>query len=163
MKIREIILDTIINTTLFEMADERNKVIQFVRSKVDPLILHLVKIYMFGPESGSYDYWCREINGKYLIPIKLAKCKHNNKPLDKDTLKKILFDVPLGHTNTAQEWMEIVLHEEDDRGLKYDSLKIYQPDGSIIHKQIESTLESVCITISNGDFRSVKNYIDFSL
>lgn len=152
-------MDGIIRTSLFEMANDRATVIQGVHNLTPNIILHLVKIFMFGKQTPTYNHWCSEINAA-LRKIQLNKLKGSNKPLNREKLYQIMFDGPLGHTSTAEEWMSVVWDEQDNRGkYKYRKLPIHQPNGTIIHKYLQNTLDMITYDIANQKFKDVKQYL----
>ena len=159
MKLSEIILDGIIRTSLFEMANDRAIIIQGVHNLTPNIILHLVKILMFGEECVSVNHWCSEINAA-LRKIQLNKLKGSHKPLNSEKLYDIMFIGPLGHTSTAEEWMSVVWDEQDSKGkFKYRKLPIQQPSGTIIHGALEKIISKVSVDISKQAFKDIRNYL----
>lgn len=159
MRFKEMITDLFIRTSMFEMANDRATVTQQTHNLTPNIIAHLVKILMFGKDCRSYHHWCSEVNAP-LRRIQLNKLKGSNKPLGHNKLFEILFEGPLGHTNTAEEWMSLVWDEKDNQGeYKYRSLPIVQPNGVIIHGELRSILDKLSIDISNQIFRDIVNYI----
>jgi hypothetical protein len=159
MRIKEIILDAIIRTSIFEMANDKATVIHQTHSLTPVIISHLVKIFMFGKESRAFNHWCSEINAQ-LRRIQLNKLKSSKKPLTKEKLYDIMFDGPLGHTSTVEEWISMIWDERDNTGkYKYHRLPILQPNGVIIHRDIQRVLDKVTTDISNQIFKDIRNYL----
>lgn len=159
MRVKEILLDVLINTKLFEMANDRATVVSQTHNLTPTVISHLAKCLMFGKECRSYHHWCSEINAA-LRKIQLNKLKGTNKPLNREKLYNIMFNGPLGHTQSADEWMSMVWDEKGPDGeYEYRSLPIVQHSGVIIHKEIERIIDQVTYDISNTSFKDISLYL----
>ena len=153
MRIREIFLDFLNETALFEMAFERKIAIQKARNLQNQIIRHIIKVYMYD-KSEYVNHWCKEINGS-LWDIQDNWVKGTKMPLDRDTLFKILFSEPVDSIDEVQHKMNRIYKE-------YPTLQINEPDASSIHKNIYTVIDLVCGDISNNNFNDIKDYLGFS-
>ena len=150
MKIREIFLDFLNETALFEMAFERKIAIQKARNLQNQIIRHIIKVNMYN-NSEHVNHWCKEING-WLWDIQDNWIKGTNKPLDRDTLFKILCSEPAGSINEVQ-------HKMNRNYREYPTLQIDEPDSSSIHKNIYTVIDLVCNDIADNNFKDIKDYL----
>ena len=149
MKIREIFLDFLNKTALFEMAFERKIAIQKARNLQNQIIRHIVKVNMYN-KSGYINHWCKKING-WLWDIQDNWVKGTNMPLDRVTLFKILFSEPAGSIAEVQHKMNRIYRE-------YPTLQIDEPDPGSIHKNIYTVINLVCDDIAGNNFKDIKDY-----
>ena len=150
MRIREILLDYIGETKLFEMAFERKIAINKARNLQNQISRHLIKLFMF-QDSEYVNHWSNELN-TWLNDIQDNIIKGTHRPLDTRTLMKILFVEPMESVDEVQNLMNRVYRE-------YKTLKIDQPDAGIVHKNIHAIAEYICDDITNSKFEDVKNYL----
>jgi hypothetical protein len=149
MKIRDLIIDRLSETAIFEMAFRRKIAIDKARSLQNQIARHLIKLEMYA-SSSQINHWRTELNG-WLHDIQDNELKHTGKPLDKETLFNILFDEPLGAISDVQSKMNKI-HRE------YQNFPLDQPDAATINKNLYSVLFAICLDISNSNFQDVKNY-----
>jgi hypothetical protein len=151
MRIREIILDTIIGSRLFEMAFNRKQAIDTARSYSYEIDLHLLKILMY-EQVRDYDHWCTEVD-TLLNRVQRTKLKHNKKPLDFDTLYKILWE---GYLESPDEVKDLMSDIDKEYSKSY---KLINYDYLEIHKKIQNVLLSVCEDISSSTLKDIRDYL----
>lgn len=95
MKLKDLFLNWVINTPLFEMAFERKVLINKVRNLQDALSEHLIKLLALNmPE--NVNHWQQEING-YLDLLQRYKLRgRKGRTLSGPEFKEILWNEPLG-------------------------------------------------------------------
>jgi hypothetical protein len=150
MRLREVVLDYIAETKLFEMAFERKVAVNKSRHLQNQISRHLVKVYMY-QDSEYVNHWCNELN-TWLNDIQDNIVRGNNRPLDFDTLMKILLIEPMESVAEVQNLMNRVYRE-------YKDLKIDQPDAAVVHKNIHLIVPKICDTISNSRFQDIQTLL----
>lgn len=151
MQLREILLDAIINTKLFEMATERSDALKLVLS-LSPLIdEHVLKIVMY-PDASANNHWRTEANG-WLRAIQRIKTRHNKKRLDAQTLLTYLWKNNFETIEEVNEWMSDI--DEDYR----HRCKMVRHDPAENHKILLDIFTNVCFDISKGTFKSIGDYV----
>jgi hypothetical protein len=151
MRIKEIVLDAIIGTRLFEMAFNRKQAIDVVQSRSYEIDLHLLKILMY-ERVRDYDHWCTEINS-WLLRIQRTRLKHNKKSLDFSTLYKTIWE---GYLETPNEVRDLMSDIDEKYSTSY---KLINYDYFEIHKKIQDILYNVCNDISIEKFKDIRNYL----
>jgi hypothetical protein len=150
MRLREVVLDYLSETKLFEMAFERKVAVNKARNLQNQISRHLIKVYMYR-DSEYVNHWCNELN-TWLNDIQDNIIRGTKRPLDFDTLMKILFVEPLESIAEVQNLMNRV-HRE------YKDLKIDQPDAGVVHKNIYLIVQKICDTISNSRFQDIQTLL----
>ena len=148
MKIKEILVRSLMNTKLFEMAYERKQAINILVGIQDHIAEHLVKLFMYSGDR-NVSHWKSEVDGA-LRRINRMRLKSSNDYLDKSTLFDYLFTQPVGTIDDVQVYMNDISRSKDYRGLRID-----QPDAREIHKQILFLMDDVTDELSTGTFRSI--------
>jgi hypothetical protein len=150
MRLREVVLDYLSETKLFEMAFERKVAVNKARNLQNQISRHLIKVYMYR-DSEYVNHWCNELN-TWLNDIQDNIIRGTKRPLDFDTLMKILFVEPLESIAEVQNLMNRV-HRE------YKDLEIDQPDAAVVHKNIYLIVQKICDTISSGRFQDIQTLL----
>jgi hypothetical protein len=150
MRIKKIILDYLSETKLFEMAFERKIATTKARSLQNQIARHIIKVCMYS-KSKYMEHWCDEINA-WLNDIQDTELKGTGKPLDMDTLMKILFEEPMETINEVQRKMNKIYRI-------YPTLSIDEPDAGIVHNHIYMIMKSACVDIANDRFTSINRYL----
>jgi hypothetical protein len=150
MRIRDIILDVIIGTRLFEMAFKRKNAIDKVRAYQSTLISHLIKILIF-EKSENRNHWCNEVNS-YLDGIQDIKLKGTNQPLESSMLFELMFNEPIGHLSTVDKMIIRIQRQ-------YQSDYPSELNGYKIHKQIHDILYDISHDISLDRFNDIREYL----
>jgi hypothetical protein len=151
MRIREIVLDAIIGTRLFEMAFQRKRAIDVVQSLSYEINLHLLKILMYG-RVRDYDKWCHEIN-TWLLRIQRTRLKGDNFPLNFEILYELLWE---GYLESPDEVRDLISDIDREYSASY---KLVDYDYFEIHKKIQDILYNVCKDISIEKFEDIRNYL----
>lgn len=150
MRLREILLDAIINTKLFEMAYQRKIAIDKVRSRQDTIALHLVKLLMFS-NNNVVPHWKTEVNS-WISELNRIKLKPYNHRLYSDNFMQLLFDEPLGTSTDTYDFIKEVyrLHNQI-------------PPSNINPEQVNKALALIYKSISDdlaiGNFTHIDNYL----
>jgi hypothetical protein len=92
MKLKDILLDKFIETSLFEMAYERKRANSFVDNISYTMIEHIVKMFVM-PNAHYWNHWGKEING-WIRQIRSIRLKPKSKPLSRGDLIEGLIDGP---------------------------------------------------------------------
>jgi len=150
MRIKDIILDILNETKLFEMAFERKIAIQHARNIQHEISRHLIKVCMYH-DSEYVNHWCNELNG-WLWSIQKKELKSTRKPLDSITLMKILFEEPMETVSEVQRDMNRIYKE-------YGNVKIDEPNAAVVHKNVYDAISSICDDISQYNFDDVRKYL----
>jgi hypothetical protein len=153
MKIKDIIVDTMMNTRLFEMAFDRqtakNKVIDLSPQIFD----HLLKIWVLDiPQSSQHwrreiDAWLGQIDKIYL---KLSK----RKPPAKDLYDWLIFD---SAPHYSEEYIDKTIGKWS-RG-NYKGVNVREYDASVVLNQILSVIDKVCTDISKDNYVTIDEYL----
>jgi hypothetical protein len=110
-----------------------------------------LKILVYGTVR-DFEHWCDEING-YLRKIQSTKLKNTKKPLNVNTLFKILWE---GYLETPDEIRDLI----SDIDREYSkSFELVNYDYYDVHKRIREILYDVCHDISISQFRDIRNYL----
>jgi hypothetical protein len=151
MRIKELLLDIIAASHLFEMAEHRKNLIQKIHSYAYQIDTHLLKVIMYGKVS-SYSHWCSEIN-VWLKTVQAMKLKGSKKRLSKEDYLKQLWESLLESIEEVQSHME-----EIDREYSH-TYKMIQYDPALVHKEVYDILHDISHDISLGKFTDIKNYV----
>ena len=151
MLIRELLINGLISTNLFEMAFSKKVAIDRARDLQLQIARHLVKIIMYS-ESQYVSHWSSEVN-TWLDKIQDHRLKGTNRPLSESELTNILFIEPLGTISDVQARMNRNYRD-------YPDLKIDQSDALEISKQLSWILPKICDDISNENFTDIRMYIE---
>jgi hypothetical protein len=152
MNLKEILVNGLMSTSIFEMAFTRKVAIDQARNLQLEIAKHLVKLVMYH-QSSYVDHWAAELNA-WMHKIQDRRLKGTNKPLDYQTLLNLLHDEPLGTIHDVQKKMNRVFNE-------YPKLNIDQPDAQQVSKTLIPVLQQVCSDISTDSFVDVKKYFNF--
>ena len=151
MKIKEFLLDVIIHSHLFEMAEHRKDLIHKVDSYAYQIDTHLLKILMYG-KVADYSHWCSELNA-WIKTIQAKKLKGSKKRLSEDDYMKQLWESLLESVEEIQSHME-------DIDKEYSSIyKMMNYDPAVVHKQLYEILRDICYDISLGNFTDIRKYL----
>lgn len=153
MKIREILLDRIIESKLFEMAFEKKIAMDKARHLQNQIARHMIKIAMYG-KSDYVKHWIQEVDG-WLYDIQDNKLKGTNRPLGGKDLRKILINEPLGTINDVQTKMNRIYNE-------YPTLAIDEPNVDNISKMITWVLANSCDDIAGSLFKGIRKYLEIA-
>ena len=104
MRIIEIIIDSLIKTSIFEMAFAKADAIRKTSELQFEISEHLVKVFMYSEYSEHVNHWCNELNS-WLKKIQKLKLKNSNKPLPYNVLRKILWEQPVESIEEVQSHM----------------------------------------------------------
>ena len=131
------------------MAFERKVAIQKARNLQNQISRHLIKMIMYS-NSEYVNHWYNELNS-WLIDISDTTLKRTNRPLDRETLMKILFEEPMESVNEVQRKMNKIYNE-------YPELTIDEPDGRIVHNKLYNMLNNICDDIAVDKFYDIRKY-----
>jgi hypothetical protein len=151
MRIKEVILDAIISTRLFEMAFQRKHAIDIALSQSYQTDIHLLKVLMY-ERVRDYNHWCDEINS-CLKKVQSTKLKTSKKPLDFDTLYEILWE---GYLETPDEVRDLMSSIDSEYSKSY---KLINYDYFEVHKKLQSILYHTCQDIALTKFKDIGDYL----
>jgi len=149
MKIRELLINGLMSTTIFEMAFTKKVAIDHARSLQFEIADHLVKMVMYN-RSPNIKHWAAEVNS-WLDKIQRRRLKGTNKPLDSKLLFDLLYDEPLGTLDDVQTSMNQNFRD-------YPDLTIDQPNAEQVSKTLAWVLQQVCLDISKKAFVDINTY-----
>jgi hypothetical protein len=150
MSIKDIIVDTLMKTSLFEMAFSKSEAIKKTSDLQFEIARHMIKIYMYR-NSIHVNHWCNELNS-WFHRIQDHKLKGTKKPLAYKDLYHILFEQPLESVEEVQSHMNKIYSQ-------YKDLYIDQPDSRVIHSTILNVLHYICLEISRDKFMDIRDYL----
>jgi hypothetical protein len=153
MKIFDIILDRLNETTLFEMARSRAQAKDIVTDLSSEIVDHLIKLFVFNSPQNKQG-WITEINA-WLDKIDNIYLKPNAKKIDSTTLYNwLVFDSsPHYSGNYISSRVQKML------ATSYKNVPVYDYDPDHVMKQILNILSNVCKSIGNDTFTSIENYV----
>lgn len=156
MKLFELFLDRLNETTLFEMAKSRKDAKNLITSLSPQIVKHLVKLFVFNsPENKNHwiseiDNWVLEIDDIYLKP--------SNKKLDWQTIYNwMIFD---SSPYYSASYINGIVNRW--KKTQYVDVQMYDYDAEIVLNQILRIIENVCKDLSEPQkFESIKDYLAF--
>ena len=157
MRLTEILVDSLMRTRIYELAYVKHKIINYAEDSVDDVLINLIKLLIFDSPQ-NYNHWIQVVDSPFL-KLSRRKCKDTNKPLNYDTLRQIFFEAPLGHTDSAQEWMNDAHNETKQDRHKYHKIAIKEKTPQQVHNELESIIHEICLAVSNEKFQSVRTII----
>ena len=153
MKVKDLLIDSLISTDLFEMAFAKKVAIDKARNLQNQIARHLIKIQMYN-QSQYIQHWISEVNG-WLLDIQENKLRGTNKPLPYRVLMLILFEEPLSTIDDIQSKMNRIYRE-------YPDLKIDEPDAAKVNKSLTWILPQICGDIADSKFNNLTHYLEKS-
>ncbi len=151
MKVKDLLVDSLMDTKLFEMAFAKKVAIDKARNLQNQIARHLIKIQMYA-QSQYVQHWVSEVNG-WLLDIQENKLRGTNKPLPHRDLMLILFEEPLSTIDDVQYKMNRIYRE-------YSDLKIDEPDAANINKSLSWILPQICGDIAESKFNTLNDYLE---
>jgi hypothetical protein len=153
MRIYEILIDKLIETSLFEMAFDR-KTAKNKITDLSPLIFeHLLKLFVFNYPQGR-DHWITELNGWFKSINKIYLKSTNKKPSGTDIYTWLIFEsAPHYDVNYLEDQVQIMIYED------YKNIPIHNYDPSWTLNKILSIIQNVSSDISKNKFRSIRDYL----
>jgi hypothetical protein len=150
MRLFDLFLDTVADTTLFEMAFKRKKAKDSVASVSYQLALHILKIIVF-EASEERSHWIKEAD-VWLRQVQNTKLKNTKAPLPYLDLMEILHE---GYLETVLEVQDLMnyLHQE------YPTHQIIEPDAKVVHKQLLDLYSHLCFDLANKRFTKIEDYL----
>lgn len=153
MKLLEIFLDKISNTTLFEMAMERKLAKSMVVDLSPQIIKHMIKLFVIN-DPNSMRHWIIEIDG-WLHKIQDIQLKPNMKSVDKYTLYQWLIHDSAPHYDS--EFVDKTVRRFKQR--EYSGAVFHQFDSDYVIEKITSILGLVCGDLAKDEFNSIEDYL----
>ena len=152
MKIREVLLDTLIGTRLFEMAFERKLVIDRLMSLQDQINSHAIKIIVW-PDAQEVPHWKHELTawGDNLASMWLKG--RPSRPMGFDLAWKILYIGPFEGLEARAIQSRLYRLRRD---YPYPIAK--QPDQILI--ELTAFLRALCQVIGQGEIELVDSVIE---
>jgi hypothetical protein len=151
MKVKDLLIDSLIDTKLFEMAFAKKVAMDKARNLQNQVARHLIKIQMYA-QSQYVQHWVNEVNS-WLLDIQDDKLRGTNKPLPYRDLMLILFEEPLSTIDDIQYRMNRIYSE-------YSDLKIDEPDAAKINKSLSWILPQICKDIAASKFNNLNDYLE---
>ena len=153
MLLRDLFINWLIETDLFEMAFERKKAIQIVEGHAKEIANHFVKVLTFA-DKGLQQHWLTELNN-FLNDIDDVYVKPNNKRLKPLEYKKYLWEGWLGHGALAIQQIQKHLLRQY-LNVERSDLTPYQ-----IAEILEKAYHNISYDLANNKYAGdVMNYIN---
>lgn len=150
MRIKDLMIDWLSDTELFEMAYQRKKAIEIVSNYQRQIARHIIKYFYYDVSMETKKHWVAEIDG-WLAIIDEVKLK-NKKRLSGDVYYKLLFDEPLGEITDIQG---IVKNIDKIHGMKdYDKIGTLTE----LHIKCEKVLHTISYELANDKFEDFLHY-----
>lgn len=146
MRIKDVLIDFLIDTKLFGMAFAKKIARDKARNLQNQIARHLIKIQMYNQSHHVLQHWINEVNG-WLLDIQ------DDKPLPYRDLMLILFEEPLSTIDDIQSKMNRIYRE-------YPDLKIHEPDAAKINKSLSWILPQICGDIAASKFNNLNDYLE---
>jgi len=152
MKIRELLLDKLSNSTLFEMAYERRKAKDTVTDLSPQIFDHLLKLFVF-ESPDTVNHWTQEINS-FLNKINRIYLKPNKTKPDAVTLYTWIVDdsAPYYSVEYIKNTVDILTAQ------KYNAVKVRDYDPEWVLNKILSIMQLACKDIALNKFRTITDY-----
>jgi len=152
MQIKDIILDAIRHSRLYEMARNREDALNKLSQLDHNIDEHLLKILIYG-KCQSYNHWCKELNN-WLREVNSIKVKPSKKRLSLETLRQYLWEHNFESVEEVEDWITSV----DRRYRK--NYRIVNGDPASVHQQLEDILYDICFDLAQGQLRNIKYYLE---
>ena len=154
MKLKEILLDVVIGTTLFEMARSRADAKQVITAISPQIFKHFVKLFVFNsPENKNH--WITELN-TFFHTINDITLKPNNKKPDKNTVYNWMVFDSSPHYDEAWVVGFVKISLLGD----YKDIVIYDYDAKIVLNKILGILQLILTNIEQPNkFITVADYL----
>lgn len=153
MRIFDIIIDKLNETTLFEMAFERKKAKKTVTSLSPQIVKHLIKLFVFNsPENkntwiSEIDGWLNDIDDIYLKP-------------DKEKLEFIdVYDWMINQSGPYYNGQYVESVVTKLKSTKFKNVTTYDYDSNHVMEKILTILNNVCKSIGNNTFTTIEDYL----
>lgn len=146
---KELFLNLILETELFEMAYDRKKCIKTCEDLSHELCYHFIKVMLF-PSSINVNHWKSEIK-TWLNKIDDLKLKPNDRKMRYNDLILTLYEQPIGHDNAVKEMIQKMIKRDD---IPY--IQIFDYDS--LHKRIEEMYHILCDDLSKDQMERVEYY-----
>jgi hypothetical protein len=153
MRLFELLMDRLCDTSLMEMAFQRKQARTHATGLSNQLSLHMIKILMFG-KAVQLAHWIKECD-VWLHDIQDMTLKNTKKPLGYADLMYLLHEGPLELVEQVQKKMNRLYREYPDH-------EITEPDAGAIHKQLLDIYSRICLDISQEKFKTVAEYAKLS-
>lgn len=152
MKIKDILLDWVIETDLFEMAFKRKIVVDKVRDHQIQIARHLIKHLYYDVPEETKRHWAKEIDA-WLSTIDDYRLK-GGKALDGSVYYELLFKEPLGEREAVVRNIKKI-NRDDDMNDKQGLVAI-----DVLHQQLEKILHRVAYDLGNDKLQDIQKYIE---
>ena len=150
MRIKDLMVDWLSDTELFEMAFARKDAINKVRNVQSQIARHIIKYFYYDVTEETKKHWVAEIDA-WLAIVDDLKLK-NGKRLSGDIFYKLLFDEPLGEITDIQG----IVKNID----KIPGMRDYDKIGSLtdLHIKCEKVLHAISYDLANDKFEDFLYY-----
>jgi hypothetical protein len=153
MRIFDIIIDKLNETTLFEMAFERKKAKKTVTSLSPQIVKHLIKLFVFNsPENKTK--WISEIDG-WLNDIDDIYLKPDTEKLEYVDVHDWMINQSSPHYNG--KYLDSVVRKL--KSTTFKNVTTYDYDSNHIMEKILTILNNVCKSIGNDTFTTIEDYL----
>lgn len=149
--VKDLFLELITETHLFEMAYDRKEAMIYCRGVSFQLMQHILKVYLF-PEHQDYNHWKTEIRG-WLNGIDDIIVKQKSRKLKFKDLYLTLYEEPVGHTDGIKILIGKMIHRKDIPSIKIENYNVIQKQISIMYYQL-------CDDLAIDKMEDVDYYID---
>lgn len=155
MLLKEVLLEWLLNTNLFEMAFERKVVINKVRQLQTTIARHFVTLVTFD-DLNNLNHWINEIDG-YLADIDEAFVKPGTRKLNPAEYYNMLWEEPLGHGVLALNQLRSGIFKRDP---EYSKLPRRDIPDNLAYQNLEKLYHKVSYDIANNKFTHIRDYLN---
>lgn len=152
MKIKDIVLDWMLDTVLFEMAYQRKHAIRMLENLHPQIAKHLIKHLHYGVSNETKKHWEAELNA-WLGTLNDLVLK-GNKRLSGDVYYEHLFTRPLGTLVDVEQRIRTI--DKLDGMASHDKVGTSQE----LHEKLEKILHAISYDLSNDKLEPINHYIE---
>jgi len=151
MTFKELMIDIISNTSLFEQAFDKKTAENKIRGLADPLLLHLIKIIKWEDKS-NYKKHLDDID-IWLDDILRAKLKPRNNRFKSHQYFELIYNEPIGND---LEIIDIIINR---RLKKYHNLKVLVYDNENVMTILKNIITLISKDLSNNKLKDIEEYL----
>lgn len=152
--LREVFENVIMKTKLFEMAHDRQKALDILRSLQGTIANHFIKVMLF-PDHQDCEHWEFELETYFNSEIDRLRLKPKNKKLKYSDYFDVLFDEPLGHPNAVKQSVTSLYKGKIKR-----IPSIPDVDYEEVRLKLKAMYEELCDDLSIDNYDGIEKYIE---
>lgn len=146
--LKEMLIEAIMGTELFEMAHSRQNALDVVRGLQFELSEHFIKVMLF-PDSRDLNHWKTELS-TWLTRINRTRIKPNNKKLKYEDYFDLLYDEPLGHPTAIKDILSDIRYQYNE----------YKDSLDVDENKLKLMYEELCEDLSIDKYEGLDYYLE---